>query len=126
MNTEQKALIKATVPILKEHGVMLTTHFYKRMFEHNPELRNVFNMGNQQNGKQQTALAMAVLAYAKHIENPSVLFPVINSIGHKHVSLSIRAEHYSIVGKHLIASISEVLGEGATPAISEAWTIAYN
>ena len=126
MTTEQKQLVKGTVPVLREHGVLLTTHFYTRMFKHNPELKHIFNMGNQQNSKQQTALAMAVLAYAEHIEDPSVLMPVVDSIGHKHTSLDIRPEHYSIVGKHLIASIQEVLGEAATLELTEAWTAAYN
>ncbi|MGY4385045.1 nitric oxide dioxygenase [Pedobacter sp. UYP24] len=126
MTKDQIELVKATVPILKEHGVLLTTHFYRRMFEGNPELKNVFNMGNQQNSKQQTALAMAVLAYAEHIENPGVLLPVIDGIGQKHISLDIRPEHYIIVGEHLIASISEVLGSAATPELLEAWAVAYN
>ncbi|UYQ91463.1 NO-inducible flavohemoprotein [Chitinophaga horti] len=125
MTTAQKELVKATVPVLKEAGVILTSHFYKRMFSHNPELKHIFNMGNQQNNKQQTALAMAVLAYAEHIENPAVLLPVIDSIGQKHTSLDIRPEHYQIVGKHLIAAISEVLGEAATPDLLDAWTAAY-
>lgn len=125
MNNEQKQFITATVPILKEHGVLLTKHFYNRMFTHNPELKNMFNMGNQESGKQQTALAMAVLAYAENIANPGILMPVVDRIGHKHVSLDIRPEHYQIVGKHLIASIKEVLGEGATPEILDAWTAAY-
>ncbi|MDM1408887.1 NO-inducible flavohemoprotein [Myroides sp. DF42-4-2] len=125
MTTEQKELVKSTVPILRAHGVVLTKHFYQRMFAHNPELKHVFNMGNQQNEKQQTALAMAVLAYAEHIENPSVLLPVVNSIGHKHTSLDIRTEHYAIVGKHLIASIKEVLGELATDDLLGAWAVAY-
>ncbi|WP_429051595.1 NO-inducible flavohemoprotein [Chitinophaga sp. W3I9] len=125
MTQEQKQLVKATVPVLREHGVLLTTHFYQRMFTHNPELKHVFNMGNQQNGKQQMALAMAVLAYAEHIENPAVLMPVVNSIGHKHTSLDIRPEHYAIVGKHLLAAISDVLENAATPELLEAWALAY-
>lgn len=125
MTSEQIQLVKSTAPILREHGVLLTTHFYKRMFEHNPELKHVFNMGNQQNSKQQTALALAVLAYAEHIENPVALMPAVDHIGQKHTSLDIRPEHYAIVGKHLIASISEVLGESASPALLEAWTLAY-
>lgn len=125
MTTKQKELVKSTVPILQAHGVVLTKHFYQRMFQHNPELKHVFNMGNQQNEKQQTALAGAVLAYAEHIDDPSVLFPVVDSIGHKHTSLDIRAEHYAIVGKHLIASIREVLGDLATDELLEAWAVAY-
>lgn len=126
LTTEQKELIKGTVPVLRESGVALTTHFYNRMFTHNPELKNIFNANNQQTGKQQTALAMAVLAYAENIEDPSVLLPVVNKVGHKHVSLGIRPEHYAIVGKHLIASIQEVLGDGASPALLQAWTKAYD
>ena len=121
----QKELIKGTVPVLKEHGVVLTSHFYKRMFTHNPELKHIFNMGNQQNARQQTALATAVLAYAEHIENPSVLLAAVKHIGQKHSSLHIRPEHYQIVGKHLLASIQEVLGDAATDELIEAWRVAY-
>ena len=125
MTTEQKQLVTATVPILKEHGLLLTTHFYQRLFAHNPELKNVFNQGNQQNGRQPMALAMAVLAYAEHIENPSVLGSTLNRIGHKHTSLDIRPEHYPLVGRHLLASIGEVLGNAATPDLLDAWQAAY-
>src|SRR5690606_22906761 len=102
MTTEQKQLISDTVPILREHGVALTSHFYQRMFTHNPESKHIYNMVIQKNNKQHHALAMAVLDYAEHIENPSVLLPVVDSIGHKHTSLDIRPEHYAIVGRHLI------------------------
>lgn len=125
ITASQKELVKGTVPILKAHGVALTTHFYNRMFTHNPELKNIFNMGNQQSGKQQVALAMAVLNYAENIDDPSPLVPAVTQIGHKHVSLDIRPEHYQIVGKHLLASIGEVLGDGATPDLLNAWEAAY-
>ena len=118
-------LVKATVPVLKEHGVALTTHFYARMFAHNPELKSIFNQGNQQSGTQQQALAMAVAAYAEHIDDPSVLMPVLTMVAHKHVSLGIRAEHYPIVGLHLLASIREVLGAAASDELIEAWAVAY-
>ncbi|WP_312508018.1 NO-inducible flavohemoprotein [Chryseobacterium culicis] len=126
MNTNQKALVKATVPVLKTNGTDLTKHFYTRMFTHNPELKNLFNMSHQASGKQQHALAGAVLAYAEHIENPQVLINVLQSIGNKHVSLNISPEQYDIVGFHLISSIKEVLGEAAHDELIEAWTQAYN
>lgn len=126
MTTEQKALITATVPVLRENGVLLTKYFYNRMFTNHPELKNMFNLGNQKSDKQQTALALAVLAYAENIANPAVLLPTVDRIGHKHTSLDIRPEHYIIVGEQLIASIKEVLGDAATPEIIDAWTNAYN
>ena len=123
--TDTRALVKATAPVLQENGVALTRHFYARMFTHNPELREIFNQGHQRSGAQQQALAMAVAAYAEHIDHPEVLMPVLERIAAKHVSLGIRQEHYAIVGRHLLASISEVLGEAATPALIDAWAAAY-
>jgi nitric oxide dioxygenase len=126
LSSEIRQLVKSTAPILKQHGVLLTSHFYQRMFQHNPELKNIFNQGHQHAGQQQQALAMAVAAYAEHIDAPEVLLPVLERVAHKHVSLGIRAEHYPIVGKHLLASIREVLGEEAAPdSLLNAWAAAY-
>ena len=125
MTPRQIELIKATVPVLREHGVALTTHFYKRMLSGNPELRNVFNTAHQARGQQQKALAMAVLAYAENIENPAVLMPAVRHIAVKHCTIGIRAEHYAIVGRHLLASIKEVLGDAASDELIDAWAAAY-
>ena len=119
-------LVRSTAPLLQTHGETLTRHFYARLFEHQPELRAVFNQGHQRSGQQQQALAGAVAAYAAHIDDPTPLAPVLERIAHKHVSLGIRAEHYGVVGRHLLASIAEVLGPDlATPELIEAWRQAY-
>jgi nitric oxide dioxygenase len=125
MTSEQKILVKGTVPVLKQSGVALTTYFYNRMLTHNPELKNVFNDANQHTGAQPVALAMAVLAYAENIDNSGVLAHAISRIGNKHVSLNIRPEQYTIVGRHLLASINEVLGEAADSELIRAWSAAY-
>jgi len=125
LTNHHKQIILATVPLLREGGVALTKHFYNRMFTHHPELKNLFNMGNQNSGKQQTALAMAVLAYAENISNPVFLMPAVDLIGHKHTSLNVQPEQYEIVGTHLLASIKEVLQDAATEEVLEAWTLAY-
>lgn len=39
MTPQQIELVKSTVPVLREHGVTLTTYFYKRMLNNNPELK---------------------------------------------------------------------------------------
>ncbi|WP_137936897.1 globin domain-containing protein [Chitinivorax sp. B] len=125
LTPEALSLIQATVPVLREQGEAITRHFYHRMFNHHPELKNLFNMGNQAAGEQQQALAGAVYAYAANIHNPAALAPVLERIAHKHVSLGITPAQYLIVGRHLLASIAEVLGSVATPAILAAWDEAY-
>ncbi|MHA3773251.1 NO-inducible flavohemoprotein [Verrucomicrobiota bacterium sgz303538] len=119
------SIVKATAPILQEHGEALTRHFYKRMFQHNPEVGPFFNPANQVSGSQQKALAAAICAFAANVDNLEVLGGAVELIAQKHASLQIQPQHYPIVGENLLASIREVLGEGATDAVINAWAEAY-
>lgn len=120
------AIVKSTAPILAQNGEVLTRHFYKRMFSHNPEVIPFFNTAHQEDGKQQRALASAIAAYAANIDNLEVLGGAVELIAQKHASLMIKPEHYPIVGENLLASIREVLGSAATDEVIEAWGAAYN
>ena len=120
-----KPYIQASLHVLRDHGLTITSTFYQNMFGEHPELRNLFNMGNQAQGVQQQSLASAVFAYAANFENPSALAPVVSRIAHKHASLGITSEHYPIVGKHLLGAIKQVLGDAATPELIQAWAEAY-
>jgi nitric oxide dioxygenase len=126
ISSAARPYIDASVPVLRAHGLAITTTFYKNIFAELPQLTNLFNMGNQANGAQQQSLASAVFAYAANIGNPDALGPVVNRIVHKHVSVGVRAEHYPIVGRHLLGAIAQTLGEAATPPLLAAWDEAYN
>jgi nitric oxide dioxygenase len=125
ISAASRPYIDASVPVLREHGLAVTTTFYRNIFAAHPELSNLFNMGNQANGAQQQSLASAVFAYAANIGDPAALGPVVNRIVHKHVSVGIRAEHYPIVGQYLLGAIAETLGDAATPPLLAAWDEAY-
>ncbi|MDV2469433.1 globin domain-containing protein [Acinetobacter chinensis] len=125
MTPEHIELVKSTVPVLRENGVALTSYFYKRMLNNNPELNNVFNLDSQNSGRQPRALAAAVLAYAENIENPAVLAKAVEHIATKHVSLDIQPDQYAIVGENLLHSISEVLNVPFESELIAAWKAAY-
>jgi len=125
LNQNTIDIVKSTAPILQQHGETLTRHFYQRMFSHNPEVGPFFNPANQAEGTQQRALAGAICAYAANIDNLEVLGGAVELIANKHASLMVKPEHYPIVGENLIASIREVLGDGATDQVIDAWAEAY-
>lgn len=127
MTLSQKTIdiIKSTVPVLEVHRVNITTVFYKNMFENHPELLNIFNHANQSQGEQQVALANMVYAAAKNIDQLENILPAVVPVAHKHRGLGVKAEHYPIVGKHLLGAIKEVLGDAATDEIIDAWEKAY-
>ncbi|KAI0424580.1 globin-like protein [Xylaria sp. FL1042] len=125
LTPSQIAIVKATAPVLKEHGVTITSLFYKNLLDANPDLRNVFNEANQVGGAQPRALAGAVFAYATYVDDLGKLAAAVERIAHKHASLNVQPEHYPIVGKHLLEAIATVLGDACTPEIAETWTAAY-
>ncbi|MCS0443130.1 NO-inducible flavohemoprotein [Vibrio diabolicus] len=116
-------IVKATAPLIAETGPKLTAHFYERMFTHNPELKDIFNMSNQRNGDQREALFNAICAYAANIENLPALLGAVEKIAHKHTSFLITKDQYQIVGKHLLATIDELFNPGQE--VLDAWAEAY-
>lgn len=120
------SIVKATAPVVAENAEVLTKHFYQRMFRENPEVIPFFNQAHQNEGRQQKALAAAICAYAANIDRLEVLGPAVELIAQKHASLKVKAAHYPIVGRNLLASIREVLGQAATEDIVEAWGEAYS
>ncbi len=117
LDAQTIATVKATIPLLVETGPKLTAHFYDRMFAHNPELKEIFNMSNQRNGDQREALFNAIAAYASNIENLPALLPAVEKIAQKHTSFQIKPEQYNIVGSHLLAT----LGRNVQPGPGKYW-----
>lgn len=126
LNQETIDIVKSTVPVLKTHGVEITTTFYKLLFNSNPEVKALFDMSKQESGAQPKALANVVLAAAQNIDNLSVLLPVVNKVAEKHVALNVKPEHYPVVGANLLDAIKVVLGDAATDEIINAWGEAFN
>jgi len=118
-------IVKSTVPALKAHGLEITTHFYKTMFENNPEIKPLFNMDKQASGEQPKALAMAILAAAQNIDNLEAPLPVVKKIGARHVEVGVLAQHYPTIGQNLLIAIKDVLGDAATDEVLDAWGKAY-
>lgn len=125
LNEQHINIIKSTIPLLENAGPALTQHFYQRMFSHNPELKDIFNMTHQKTGRQGVALFEAIAAYAKNIDNLAALTSAVERIAQKHTSFNIQPEHYQIVGHHLIETLRELATEAFTQEVEEAWTAAY-
>lgn len=125
LSDETIARVKATVPALEQHGLAITRRMYELMFR-NPAISELFNQSHQDEaGAQPHALAAAVLAYAKHIDNLGALGGAVERIAQKHVALNILPEHYPFVAEALLAAIRDVLGDAATDEIMSAWGEAY-
>ena len=105
LNDQTIETIKATVPALEAHGLAITQRMYERMFR-NEEIRDLFNQSHHgETGSQPKALAAAIVAYARNIDNLGVLASRVERIAQKHVGLNIKPEHYPFVADALRGAI---------------------
>ncbi|MFG2574152.1 globin domain-containing protein [Streptomyces sp. NPDC048481] len=121
-------IVRATLPAVGANLGAITELFYRRLFEEHPALlRNLFNRANQASGAQRQALAGAVAAFATVLverpgERPDA---VLGRIAHKHASLGVTSDQYTVVGRHLMGAVAEVLGDAVTPEVAAAWDEVY-
>src|SRR5690606_11992077 len=128
LSSDHAAVVRSTLPAVSAHGTEITGRFYSAMFAAHPELRHLFNQGNQANGEQSRALAGSVAAFAEHLVSPDSATPfqqMLSRIAHKHASLGVRPEQYTIVGRHLLDAVADVLGDAVTPQVHAAWSEVY-
>jgi nitric oxide dioxygenase len=122
-------LVSATLPLVGANIDEIASVFYRRLFDHHPELlRTLFNRGNQGQGAQQRALAASIATFAIHLVDPTLPHPaeLLSRIGHKHASLGVTADQYPIVHEHLFGAIVQVLGADVVSAeVAEAWDRVY-
>jgi len=122
MTNETKAIIKATAPVLKEHGEAITTAMYKVLFEKYPQTQELFKNAAPDQYKK---LANAVYAYAANIDQLENLGKGIEQMAMAHVKTQVLPEHYPMVADALLQAIKTVLGDAATDEVMAAWEEAY-
>lgn len=121
---ETIALIKATAPALREHGLAITQRMYERLFV-NEDIKGLFDQAAQVSGEQPKRLAAAILAYAENIDKLQNLTGPVERMVQRHVQTGVKAEHYPYVAEALLPAIRDVLGEVASDEILDAWGQAY-
>lgn len=122
MTNETKTIIKATAPVLKEHGEAITTAMYKVLFEKYPQTQELFKNASPDQHKK---LANAVYAYAANIDQLENLGKGIEQMASVHVKTNVLPEHYPMVGDALLQAIKTVLGDAATDEVMAAWEEAF-
>ncbi|MFN6986466.1 MAG: universal stress protein, partial [Rhizobium oryzihabitans] len=89
------AIVKSTAPLLKQHGLAITSRMYERLFV-NEEVKQMFDQAAQESGEQPRRLAAAILGYAEH-----------NDIDH----IVLGARSSSAVRRHLGSVSTKVVAE---------------
>jgi nitric oxide dioxygenase len=112
LSDQARPIVQATLPAVADNINEIAQRFYRHMFAAHPELLDgTFNRGNQAEGSQQQALAGSVAIFASALVNTPERLPerLLSRVAHKHASLGIRPDQYSIVHDNLMWAVADVL-----------------
>ncbi|VVM08124.1 Bacterial hemoglobin [Methylacidimicrobium cyclopophantes] len=121
--TIQPQLIEQTGAAIESLGTRVTEYFYDHLFRHYPELRPLFPA---EMTEQKLRLFQSLLIITSQARNPERLAPYLQNLGIRHIRYGARPEHYSLIGRSLLATLRHFLGSQWTREMAESWIEAYN
>src|SRR5262245_48355368 len=123
MTPEHKQMVQETWEQVAPMAETAAALFYRRLFELDPTLRQLFASTNMQT---QGKMLMQMLAGAvKGLDHLEQLVPAVEQLGQRHVRYGVKDAHYDTVGAALLWTLERGLGDAFTPAVREAWAETY-
>jgi len=122
MTKRQQQLVKTSFRKAEHLSQIIALCFYKRLFELDPSLRQLFHTEIEAQSKK---LMQALSMIAEGMDSLPEVVPAIESLGRRHVYYGVKDEHYATVGEALLWSLDQTLGAEFTVEVRMAWATAF-
>nr|VFJ49408.1 MAG: Hemoglobin-like flavoprotein [Candidatus Kentron sp. FM]VFJ49630.1 MAG: Hemoglobin-like flavoprotein [Candidatus Kentron sp. FM]VFK12705.1 MAG: Hemoglobin-like flavoprotein [Candidatus Kentron sp. FM] len=122
MTPEQIILVRGSWAKVEHDTDAVAELFYGKVFEMDPSARALFT-GDM---KEQGAKLMKMIATAiDSLHRIETIVPEIQDLGRRHVGYGVTEEQYDTVGRALLWTLEQGLGDDFTPELEDAWTVVY-
>nr|WP_295771544.1 globin family protein [Rhodoferax sp.] len=122
MNSEQISLVQSSFEDVRPIADVASELFYARLFVLDPSLRPLFKGNMVEQGRMLMSMLSSAVGGLTRLDT---LAPVLRNLGARHVAYGVRDEHYATVGSALLWTLEQGLESKFTPAVREAWSLAY-
>lgn len=116
-------LLKQSFDLVVPQKEAFAEAFYHRLFTLCPQTKALF--ANTDMKRQQSALMAMLAVVITGIVRGDDITPVIEQLGRRHHGYGVKPEFYPIVGRALLETFKEFLGENWKPEIEASWATAY-
>ena len=120
MTPAQIALVQKSLEELPPQAT--AEMFYERLFELAPQLESLFKTDRRIQGEKLMGMLSAAVNGLGQIES---IVPIVQELGRRHAQYGVELVHYEVVGTALLWTLEQVLEDGFSPAVEQAWIDAY-
>lgn len=122
MTPQQIQLVRSSFQKLAAIPERAGEIFYQRLFELDPNARQLFWGNLQHQGK---ALFLMLDMIVKSLDIQDKIFPIIFDLGKRHAMYGVRDRDYQPFEQALIDTLSSIIGDDLTPDVRNAWHAAF-
>ena len=122
MKAEQLKLVLDSLPQVQPLADQIAKSFYMHLFEIAPSAKKLFTGDMDRQGSMlMTSLSLAVSG----LSNMDDILPSVQALGERHFSYGVKPEHFQPALQSFIWALEQHLGDQFTPALKDAWTLAF-
>jgi nitric oxide dioxygenase len=122
MEANQLQLVLDSLTLVQPLADQIAKSFYMHLFEVVPSAKKLFTGDMERQGSMlMTSLSLAVSG----LSNMDDILPSVQALGERHFSYGVKPEYYQPALESFIWALEQHLGDRFTPALKEAWTVAF-
>jgi hemoglobin-like flavoprotein len=119
ISSQTSTLVIESFRILSSHREAFVQSFYERLFEQHPEVKPIFEKVDE--AGQRRKLLLALITIVDSLEDNEQLRATLQGISETHNRHHIKAEHYQIFSKILLATLADFLPDTWSQSMALAW-----
>jgi nitric oxide dioxygenase len=119
----QVTLLETSFEQIKPQADAFVGSFYGNLFTDYPAAQPLFAHSDME--AQRKKLLDSLVFVVENLKQPGALTEALQGLGARHVKYGALPEHYPLVGKSLLKTFGQYLGEGWTEEVQQAWVDAY-
>jgi nitric oxide dioxygenase len=120
MTPREKQLVRESFVSIRELAGPVSGLFYGRLFELQPELRQMFH---EDIGRQGLKLMDMLTAVVENMDRMEALNPVLQALGKRHAGYGVLPRHYDTVGQALLWAFGHALDGEFDEEQKGAWRV---
>jgi nitric oxide dioxygenase len=122
MTPDQVKIVQDSFAKVAPIADQAATMFYDRLFEVAPQVKAMFPSDLTGQRKKLIATLAVVVNGLSNLES---VLPAGSALAIRQVAYGAKAEHYPVVGRALLWTLEQGLGQDWTVEVAAAWTAAY-